>query len=127
MMRNWLAHAGRQGRSVVAAFVGTAFVQEDAASAQVQWRQVAGQLRPKAAKLDAMMDEMEENVLAPMGLPREHRTKIHSTNPIERLNGEIKRRTSVVGIFPTNPPSAASSAPSCSNKTTNGPSSADAT
>ena len=100
MMRNLLAHAGRQGRSVVAAFVGTAFVQEDAASAKAQWRQVADQLRPKATKLAAMMDEMEEDVLAYMGFPREHRAKIHSTNPIERLNGEIKRRTDVVGIFP---------------------------
>jgi transposase-like protein len=100
MMRNLLAHAGRQGRSVVAAFVGTAFVQEDAASAKAQWRQVADQLRPKAAKLAAMMDEMEEDVLAYMGFPKEHRAKIHSTNPIERLNGEIKRRTDVVGIFP---------------------------
>jgi transposase-like protein len=100
MMRNLLAHAGRQGRSVVAAFVGTAFTQDDAASARSQWRQVADQLRPKAAKLAAMMDEMEEDVLAYMGFPKEHRTKIHSTNPIERLNGEIKRRTNVVGIFP---------------------------
>jgi transposase-like protein len=100
MMRNLLAHAGRQGRSVVAAFVGTAFVQEDAASAEAQWRQVADQLRPKTAKLAAMMDEMEEDVLAYMGFPKEHRAKIHSTNPIERLNGEIKRRTDVVGIFP---------------------------
>jgi putative transposase len=100
MMRNLLAHAGRQGRSVVAAFVGTAFVQEEATSAKAQWRQVAVQLRPKAAKLAAMMDEMEEDVLAYMGFPNEHRTKIHSTNPIERLNSEIKRRTDVVGIFP---------------------------
>jgi transposase-like protein len=100
MMRNLLAHAGRQGRGVVAAFIGTAFAQEDALSARTQWRQVADQLRPKAAKLAAMMDEMETDVLAYMGFPKEHRTKLHSTNPIERLNGEIKRRTDVVGIFP---------------------------
>ncbi len=100
MMRNLLAHAGRQGRGVVAAFIGTAFAQEDAASAKVQWRQVADQLRPKAAKLAIMMDEMETDVLAYMGFPKEHRAKLHSTNPIERLNGEIKRRTDVVGIFP---------------------------
>jgi len=100
MMRNLLAHAGRQGRSVVAAFVGTAFVQEDAISAKAQWRQVADELRPKAAKLAAIMDEMEEDVLAYMGFPKEHRATTHSTNPIERLNGEIKRRTDVVGIFP---------------------------
>jgi putative transposase len=100
MMRNLLAYAGRQGRGVVAAFVGTAFAQEDAATARAQWRQVADQLRPKAAKLAAMMDDMEVDVLAYMGFPQAHRAKLHSTNPIERLNGEIKRRTDVVGIFP---------------------------
>jgi transposase-like protein len=99
-MRNLLAHAGRQGRGVVAAFIGTAFAQEDAASARAQWRQVADQLRPKAPKLAAMMDDMEADVLAYMGFPQAHRAKLASSNPIERLNGEIKRRTNVVGIFP---------------------------
>ena len=46
------------------------------------------------------MDQAEPDVLAYMTFPKEHRTKLHSTNPIERLNGEIKRRTNVVGIFP---------------------------
>lgn len=46
------------------------------------------------------MDAAEHDVLAYMDFPREHRAKLHSTNPIERLNGEIKRRTDVVGIFP---------------------------
>lgn len=46
------------------------------------------------------MDEAEPDVLAYMSFPREHRTKLHSTNPIERLNGEIKRRTEAVGNFP---------------------------
>ncbi len=85
---------------MVAAFIGTAFAQEDAASAKAQWRQVADQLRPKAAKLAAMMDDMEADMLAYMGFPQAHRSKLHSTNPIERLNGEMKRRTDVVGIFP---------------------------
>jgi putative transposase len=65
-----------------------------------QWRQVADQLRPKVPKLAGLMDEAEADVLAYMGFPKAHRAKLHSTNPIERLNGEIKRRTEVVGIFP---------------------------
>ncbi len=99
-MRNVLAHAGKQGRRVVAAFIGTAFAQNDATAARAQWRQVADQLRPKVPKLATLLDEAEDDVLAYMTFPREHRAKIHSTNPIERLNGEIKRRTEVVGIFP---------------------------
>jgi len=100
LMRNVLAHAGRSGRRVVSAFIATAFAQDDADAAKRQWRQVADQLRPKAAKLAALMDEAEPDVLAYMSFPKDHRTKLHSTNPLERLNGEIKRRTDVVGIFP---------------------------
>jgi len=99
-MRNVLAHAGRHGRRVVAAFIGTAFVQDDAETARTQWRQVADQLRPKVPKLATVMDDAEADVLAFMSFPKDHRPKIHSTNPLERLNGEIKRRTDVVGIFP---------------------------
>ena len=99
-MRNVLAHAGKQGRRVFAAFIATAFAQEDAETARSQWRQVADQIRPKDAKLAALMDQAETDVLAFMSFPKDHRPKIHSTNPLERLNGEIKRRTEVVGIFP---------------------------
>jgi len=99
-MRNVLAHAGKQGRRVVSAFIGTAFAQNNADTARTQWRQVADQLRPRVPKLAAMMDDAEADVLAYMGFPAAHRPKLHSTNPIERLNGEIKRRTDVVGIFP---------------------------
>lgn len=100
LMRNLLAHAKRQGRGVAAAFIATAFAQEDAETAKAQWRKVADQLRPKLPKLAAFMDEAETDVLAYMQFPVAHRAKLHSTNPIERLNGEIKRRTDVVGIFP---------------------------
>ena len=72
-MRNVLAHAGRQGRRVVAAFIGTAFVQDDAEAASKQWRQVADQLRPKVPKLAALMDETEADVLAFMSFPKDHR------------------------------------------------------
>jgi putative transposase len=99
-MRNVLAHAGKQGRRVVSAFITTAFAQNDAQAARTQWRQIADQLRPRVPKLAAMMDEAEADVLAYMSFPAAHRPKLHSTNPIERLNGEIKRRTEVVGIFP---------------------------
>ena len=96
---NALAHAGKSGRRVVSAFIATAFAQEDAAPASARWRKVADQLRPKLAKLAALMDEAEPDVLAYMGFPAAHRAKLHSTNPIERLNGEIKRGAEVVGIF----------------------------
>jgi transposase-like protein len=99
-MRNALAHAGRSGRRVVSAFIATAFAQDDAETATGQWRRVADQLRPKVPKLARLMDEAEADVLAYMTFPAAHRTKLHSTNPLERLNGEIKRRTEVVGIFP---------------------------
>ena len=102
-MRNVLAHAGRSGRRVVSAFIATAFAQEDAEAARQQWRRVADQLRPKVPKLATLMDTAETDVLAYMGFPAVHRAKLHSTNPLERLNGEIKRRTEVVGIFPDEP------------------------
>ena len=99
-MRNALAYAGKSGRRVVSAFVATAFAQDTAEAAKAQWRSVADQLRPTVPKLATLMDNAEEDVLAYMTFPAQHRTKLHSNNPIERLNGEIKRRTDVVGIFP---------------------------
>jgi putative transposase len=98
--RNALAHAGRNGRRVVAAFIATAFAQNDAEAAKSQWRKVADQLRSTLPKLAILMDQAEADVLAYMTFPAAHRAKLHSVNPLERLNGEIKRRTDVVGIFP---------------------------
>jgi transposase-like protein len=99
-MRNALAYAGKTQRRIVSAWVGTAFAQHDAATARKQWREVADQARPRVPKLAQLMDDAEADVLAYMGFPIQHRAKLHSTNPLERLNGEIKRRSDVVGIFP---------------------------
>ncbi|WP_407531160.1 IS256 family transposase [Methylobacterium oryzisoli] len=98
--RNALAHAGKSGRRVVSALMATAFAQDDAAAAKAQWRKVSDQLRPKLPKLAELMDHAEDDVLAYMSFPAAHRVKLHSVNPIERVNREIKRRTEVVGIFP---------------------------
>lgn len=99
-MRNALAHTGKSGRRVVSALIGTAFAQEDEAAARGQWRKVADQLRPTVRKLAALMDDAETDVLAYTAFPKDHWTKIYSTNGLERLNGEVKRRTEVVGISP---------------------------
>ena len=99
-MRNALAHAGKSSRRVVSAFIATAFAQDSVEAAKAQWRKVADQLRSKLPKLSGFMDEAETDVLAYMAFPPDHWPKLHSTNGLERLNGEIKRRTDVVGIFP---------------------------
>jgi putative transposase len=99
-LRNALAHAGKGQRQMVLAMINTVFAQETLDAAIAQWRVVADQLRAKFPKLAAMLDKSEPDVLAYMSFPKAHRTQIHSTNPLERLNAEIKRRTDVVGIFP---------------------------
>jgi putative transposase len=99
-MRNALAHAGKGQRQMVLALINTVFAQETAEAASAQWRIVADQLREKFPKLAAMLDEAEADVLAFMHFPKAHRKQIASTNPLERLNAEIKRRTDIVGIFP---------------------------
>ncbi len=76
------------------------FAQDTAEAAAAQWRVVADQLRDKFPKLAAMMDDAEQDVLAFTHFPKAHRKQLASTNPLERLNAEIKRRTDVVGIFP---------------------------
>jgi transposase-like protein len=99
-LRNALAYANKGQRQMVFALINTIFAQETAAAAHAQWRIVTDQLQAKFPKLAAMMIDTEHEVLAFLDFPKEHRVKIHSTNVLERLNGEIKRRANVVGIFP---------------------------
>jgi putative transposase len=99
-MRNALAHVPKGQHTMVAAAIRQAFLQADPDAARQTWRHVADQLRPRWPKLAGLMDESEHDVLAYMNFPAQHRTKLHSTNPLERLNKEVKRRADVVGIFP---------------------------
>jgi putative transposase len=102
-MRNALAHVPKGQQTVVAAALRQAFLQADQDAARQVWRQLADQLRPRWPKLAGLMDESEPDVLAYLAFPLQHRTKLHSTNPLERLNKEVKRRADVVGIFPGEP------------------------
>src|SRR3984957_1869854 len=99
-MRNALAHVPKGQHTMVAAAIRQAFLQPDAEAAHQTWRHVADQLRLRWPKLAALMDDSEHDVLAYMSFSNQHRTKLHSTNPSERLNKEVKRRADVVGIFP---------------------------
>jgi putative transposase len=99
-LRNALAYANKGQRQMVFALINTIFAQETAELAHAQWRVVTDQLGEKFPRLVTMMEQAEHEVLAFMDFPKEHRVKIHSTNVLERLNGEIKRRSDVVGIFP---------------------------
>ena len=102
-MRNALAYAGKGQRQVVLALVNTVFAQDTIAATEEQWGVVSDQLRAKFPKLAAYLDDARNDVLAFMHFPKTHRVQIASTNPLERLNAEIKRRTDVVGIFPNEP------------------------
>ena len=99
-MRNALAHAPAKQRTAVAAMLKTIFAQETRAEAEAQWEIVADALREKQPRLGALMDASRDDVLAYMSFPREHWTQIASTNPLERVNREVKRRADVIGIFP---------------------------
>ena len=99
-IRNALAYVPKGQQTMVAAALRQAFLQPDQAQARQTWRHVADQFRTRWPKLGAFLDASEHDVLAYMGFPAQHRQKLHSTNTVERLNKEVKRRADVVGIFP---------------------------
>jgi transposase-like protein len=99
-MRNAFAHVPPTQRPAVVAMLKTIFAQDTVEAAREQWRQVADALRERFPKLAELMDAARDNVLVYMIFSREHWPQIASTNPLERLNSEIKRHSDVVGIFP---------------------------
>jgi len=99
-MRNLLAQVPKSAQPMVAALVRTIFAQPDKASAHAQLAAVAANLAGRFPKAAQLLVEAEEDILAYLAFPVEHRRQLHSTNPLERLNREIGRRTDVVGIFP---------------------------
>jgi putative transposase len=98
--RNLLALVPRSHTDMVAALFRTIFVQPDANNVSATWDQVRDQLADKFPKIGPLMDDAKAEVLAFSSFPKAHWQKIWSTNPLERINKEIKRRSRVVGIFP---------------------------
>jgi len=99
-IRNLLAHVPKAQVEMVAAIFRTVFAQPDPESMALTWDQVRDQLAARFPKIGPLMDDAKAEVLAFNTFPRAHWRKIWSTNPLERLNKEIKRRARVVGIFP---------------------------
>src|SRR4051812_37384891 len=98
-MRNALARVQPKQRPAVVALLKTIFAQDTAEAAREQWASVADALRERFPKLAELMDGSREDVLVYMTFPREHWAQIASTNPLERLNREIKRRADVAPVL----------------------------
>jgi transposase-like protein len=99
-VRNALALVPKSAAELVAAGIRTVFAQPDATSSREQWRRVADGFRERFPKLADLLDAAEDDVLAYLAVPRAHWRQVWSTNPLERLNKEVQRRSDVVGIFP---------------------------
>lgn len=103
-MRNALAHAGKSGRRVVSAFIAKAFAKDTPETASTQWRNVADQIRPKVPKLAQLMDTAEEDVLAYMTFPKQHWTKLHSMDEIDKCYFVTSPGTSLRMFFGSTAP-----------------------
>jgi transposase-like protein len=100
-LRNALALVPKRAQQLVATTIRTVFAQPEPEQARAQWRRVADGFRSRFPRLAELLDDAEADVLAYLGFPRDHWRRLWSNNPLERLNKEVKRRTDVVGIFPT--------------------------
>jgi putative transposase len=98
--RNLLAHVPKTHIDMVAAVFRTVFAQPDPKAVAATWDEVRDQLAGRFPKIGTLMDNAKVEVLAFTAFPRAHWPKVWSTNPLERVNKEIKRRARVVGIFP---------------------------
>jgi transposase-like protein len=99
-MRNALASVARKDKPIVTAALRTAFDADSLRASKEQWAKLIEAFRPRHPRLAELMERAEDDVLAYKSFPKPHWLQIHSTNPLERINKEIKRRTNTVGIFP---------------------------
>jgi len=99
-MRNVLCQVPQKQKSMVAAIVRTIFMAENREEAKAQLRSVVDQLSPRFAKAMEVVENAEDDILAFYNFPARHRKSIYSTNVLERLNKEIRRRFNVVSVFP---------------------------
>ncbi len=99
-IRNVLTQVPKSSQSMVSSIIRTIFAPPAQEDAILQLRQVVNQLHGKFPKAMEILEQAESDILAYMAFPKEHWRQIHSTNPLERLNQEIRRHSDVVGIFP---------------------------
>ena len=98
--RDMQGHVARSQQQMVAAAIRQVFQAEDLDQAHLVLADVVGRLRSAVPKVAGLLEDAEEELLAFMAFPAEHRSKLRSTNPLERINREIGRRSDVVGIYP---------------------------
>ena len=103
LTRNAIARVAKTAQAMVAATVRSIFEQPDRAAAEAQLRHVCETLAKRFPAVVQLLEEAEGEILTFFDFPPEHRRQVASTNPLERLNKELKRRSAVVGIFPNRP------------------------
>jgi putative transposase len=102
-LRDLRGHARKDQHDALGALIRQIFTADDGAEARRRLDDAVAQLAGRLPKIAALLEEAEEDVLAFYAFPAEHWPKLRSTNPLERFNREIGRRTDVVGIFPDDP------------------------